>query len=63
MAVQSARLSTGIGKPLVLLNEYLTGIDLAQRVSTEVVIEARAFTCVAVNMAALFMVYDDQVGS
>jgi hypothetical protein len=30
LAVQSARLSTGIGKPLVLLNGYLTGIDLAQ---------------------------------
>ncbi|CAI8928850.1 hypothetical protein EMIT047CA2_60133 [Pseudomonas soli] len=26
MAVQSARLSTGIGKPLVLLNEYLTAL-------------------------------------
>jgi len=26
LAVQSARLSTGIGKPLVLLNEYLTAL-------------------------------------
>jgi hypothetical protein len=32
LAVQSARLSTGIGKPLVLLNEYLICIDLGQGV-------------------------------